>query len=139
MPLAEGANLNGTASGGSTDLRFDRSYRASPTGLAQAYNHTGCKHSCARPTREAGGDCCARRGRLGAESQNECLDTDTLRVLRLLLAHSATPRPNAQIKCARATHGQNARCTELLKGQGTRPIRFREGQWYRHKSSKSTK
>eukprot|EP00965_Chrysotila_dentata_P007139 232741-Pleurochrysis_carterae.AAC.1 len=33
MPLVGGADLNGAASGDPTDLRFDRSYRASPTGL----------------------------------------------------------------------------------------------------------
>eukprot|EP00965_Chrysotila_dentata_P257580 6212933-Pleurochrysis_carterae.AAC.2 len=33
MPLVGGADLNGTASGDPTDLRFNRSYRASPTGL----------------------------------------------------------------------------------------------------------
>eukprot|EP00965_Chrysotila_dentata_P234795 6200384-Pleurochrysis_carterae.AAC.1 len=34
MPLVGGADLNGTASGDSTDLRFNRPYRASPTGLS---------------------------------------------------------------------------------------------------------
>eukprot|EP00965_Chrysotila_dentata_P200307 6179905-Pleurochrysis_carterae.AAC.2 len=34
MPLGTGANLNGTASDDPTGLRFDRPYRASPTGLA---------------------------------------------------------------------------------------------------------
>eukprot|EP00965_Chrysotila_dentata_P071282 2355434-Pleurochrysis_carterae.AAC.1 len=33
MSLVGGADLNGTASGDQTDLRFDRPYRASPTGL----------------------------------------------------------------------------------------------------------
>eukprot|EP00965_Chrysotila_dentata_P176290 5821199-Pleurochrysis_carterae.AAC.1 len=33
MPLVGGADLNGTASGDPTDLRFNRLYRASPTGL----------------------------------------------------------------------------------------------------------
>eukprot|EP00965_Chrysotila_dentata_P122630 4053329-Pleurochrysis_carterae.AAC.1 len=33
MPLVGGADLNGTASGDPTDLRFDRPCRASPTGL----------------------------------------------------------------------------------------------------------
>eukprot|EP00965_Chrysotila_dentata_P259811 6213688-Pleurochrysis_carterae.AAC.1 len=33
MPLVKGADLNGTASGDPTDLRFNRPYRASPTGL----------------------------------------------------------------------------------------------------------
>eukprot|EP00965_Chrysotila_dentata_P231987 6198691-Pleurochrysis_carterae.AAC.2 len=34
MPLAGCADLNGTASGDPIDSRFDRSYRANPTGLA---------------------------------------------------------------------------------------------------------
>eukprot|EP00965_Chrysotila_dentata_P094016 3107249-Pleurochrysis_carterae.AAC.2 len=33
MPLVGGADPNGTASGDPTDLRFNRPYRASPTGL----------------------------------------------------------------------------------------------------------
>eukprot|EP00965_Chrysotila_dentata_P034477 1147372-Pleurochrysis_carterae.AAC.1 len=33
MPLVGGADLNGAASGDPTDLRFDRPYRESPTGL----------------------------------------------------------------------------------------------------------
>eukprot|EP00965_Chrysotila_dentata_P039187 1302559-Pleurochrysis_carterae.AAC.1 len=33
MQLVGGADLNGTASGDPSDLRFDRPYRASPTGL----------------------------------------------------------------------------------------------------------
>eukprot|EP00965_Chrysotila_dentata_P003967 129113-Pleurochrysis_carterae.AAC.1 len=33
MPLAGGADLNGTASDDPTALRLDRPYRASPTGL----------------------------------------------------------------------------------------------------------
>eukprot|EP00965_Chrysotila_dentata_P152474 5039037-Pleurochrysis_carterae.AAC.4 len=33
MPLVGGADVNGTASGDPTDLRFDRPYRSSPTGL----------------------------------------------------------------------------------------------------------
>eukprot|EP00965_Chrysotila_dentata_P063060 2089022-Pleurochrysis_carterae.AAC.1 len=33
MPLMGGVDLNGTASGDPTNLRFDRPYRASPTGL----------------------------------------------------------------------------------------------------------
>eukprot|EP00965_Chrysotila_dentata_P181807 6001788-Pleurochrysis_carterae.AAC.1 len=33
MPLVGGADLNGTASGDPTDIRFNRPYRASPTGL----------------------------------------------------------------------------------------------------------
>eukprot|EP00965_Chrysotila_dentata_P153275 5065818-Pleurochrysis_carterae.AAC.2 len=32
MPLVGGKDLNGTASGDPTDLRFNRPYRASPTG-----------------------------------------------------------------------------------------------------------
>eukprot|EP00965_Chrysotila_dentata_P174690 5766581-Pleurochrysis_carterae.AAC.2 len=37
MPLVGGADLNGTASGDPTDLRFNRLYKASPTVL------TSCK------------------------------------------------------------------------------------------------
>eukprot|EP00965_Chrysotila_dentata_P239774 6203303-Pleurochrysis_carterae.AAC.4 len=33
MPLVGGADCKGTASSDPTDLRFDRRYRASPTGL----------------------------------------------------------------------------------------------------------
>eukprot|EP00965_Chrysotila_dentata_P054885 1822214-Pleurochrysis_carterae.AAC.3 len=33
MPLVGGADLNGTASSDSTDLRFNRPYRARPTGF----------------------------------------------------------------------------------------------------------
>eukprot|EP00965_Chrysotila_dentata_P240120 6203517-Pleurochrysis_carterae.AAC.4 len=33
MPIVEGADLTGTAFGNPIDLRFDRPYRASPTGL----------------------------------------------------------------------------------------------------------
>eukprot|EP00965_Chrysotila_dentata_P076481 2525569-Pleurochrysis_carterae.AAC.1 len=36
MSLVGGADLSGTASGDPTDLRFDRPYRASPTGLTKA-------------------------------------------------------------------------------------------------------
>eukprot|EP00965_Chrysotila_dentata_P036909 1228299-Pleurochrysis_carterae.AAC.1 len=35
MPLVGGADLNGTASGDPTDVRFNHPYRASPTGLIQ--------------------------------------------------------------------------------------------------------
>eukprot|EP00965_Chrysotila_dentata_P112851 3728833-Pleurochrysis_carterae.AAC.1 len=34
MPLVGGADPNGTASGDPIDLRFNRPYRASPTGLS---------------------------------------------------------------------------------------------------------
>eukprot|EP00965_Chrysotila_dentata_P234711 6200339-Pleurochrysis_carterae.AAC.1 len=34
MPLVGGADLNGTASGDPSDLRFNHPYRASPTGLS---------------------------------------------------------------------------------------------------------
>eukprot|EP00965_Chrysotila_dentata_P252580 6210761-Pleurochrysis_carterae.AAC.3 len=37
MPLVGGADLNGTASGDPTDLRFNRPCRASPTGLYVGY------------------------------------------------------------------------------------------------------
>eukprot|EP00965_Chrysotila_dentata_P240586 6203794-Pleurochrysis_carterae.AAC.6 len=40
MPLVGGADLNGTASNDPTDLRFNRPYRASPTGLKLA----SCSH-----------------------------------------------------------------------------------------------
>eukprot|EP00965_Chrysotila_dentata_P193547 6175835-Pleurochrysis_carterae.AAC.1 len=48
MPLVGGADLNGMASGDPTDLRFNRLYRASPTGLAAGisicsfYRRRGC-------------------------------------------------------------------------------------------------
>eukprot|EP00965_Chrysotila_dentata_P110492 3650875-Pleurochrysis_carterae.AAC.1 len=37
MSLVGGADFNGTASGDSTDLRFDRPYWASPTGLFETF------------------------------------------------------------------------------------------------------
>eukprot|EP00965_Chrysotila_dentata_P254268 6211819-Pleurochrysis_carterae.AAC.1 len=37
MPLVGGADLNGTASGDPTSLRFDRPNRASPTGLFKCF------------------------------------------------------------------------------------------------------
>eukprot|EP00965_Chrysotila_dentata_P254569 6211922-Pleurochrysis_carterae.AAC.2 len=40
MPLVGGADLNGTASGDPTDLRFNHPYRASPTGLHVARKRT---------------------------------------------------------------------------------------------------
>eukprot|EP00965_Chrysotila_dentata_P208273 6184607-Pleurochrysis_carterae.AAC.2 len=36
MPLVGGANLHSTASGDPADLRYNRPYRASPTGLELA-------------------------------------------------------------------------------------------------------
>eukprot|EP00965_Chrysotila_dentata_P127459 4215112-Pleurochrysis_carterae.AAC.1 len=41
MPLVGDADLNGTASSDSTDLRFDRPYRASSTGLEMCDNGLG--------------------------------------------------------------------------------------------------
>eukprot|EP00965_Chrysotila_dentata_P233983 6199912-Pleurochrysis_carterae.AAC.3 len=38
MPLVGGADPNGTAPGDPTDLRFDRPYMASPTGLVDYAN-----------------------------------------------------------------------------------------------------
>eukprot|EP00965_Chrysotila_dentata_P004751 155218-Pleurochrysis_carterae.AAC.2 len=39
MPFVGGTDLNGTASGNPTDLRFERPHGASPTGLAHQKQH----------------------------------------------------------------------------------------------------
>eukprot|EP00965_Chrysotila_dentata_P205685 6183102-Pleurochrysis_carterae.AAC.1 len=51
MSLVGGADLNGAASGDPTDLRFDRSYRASPTRLKRSRFCSAMMlmdHDCAR-------------------------------------------------------------------------------------------
>eukprot|EP00965_Chrysotila_dentata_P065731 2178006-Pleurochrysis_carterae.AAC.1 len=45
-PLVGGADLNGTAFGDPTNLRFDRLYRASPIGQSMLGNTIGTSSTC---------------------------------------------------------------------------------------------
>eukprot|EP00965_Chrysotila_dentata_P234496 6200211-Pleurochrysis_carterae.AAC.1 len=46
MPLVGGADLHGKASGDPTNLRFNRPYRASPTGLLKSIRMALDKNAC---------------------------------------------------------------------------------------------
>eukprot|EP00965_Chrysotila_dentata_P237185 6201738-Pleurochrysis_carterae.AAC.2 len=56
MPLVGGADLIGTASGDSTDLRFDRPYRKSPPGLLKRRRNAALRGATDDSAADSGAD-----------------------------------------------------------------------------------